>query len=231
MGEGSPNESKIMPLVSTCSIACGGHAGDAQQIEQTIDLALQNNVQIGAHPSYKDKANFGRVKLHLSEKELKAQITAQLNLFYEIANKKNVSIHHVKAHGALYHETSSNQKVATAYLEVIEDFFKDITLYLPFNSVLHKMAKDFFTIHHEAFIDRKYYSNGTLVERSHPKGLILDEIEAWQQVKSTLENNTILSIDNEIIQIKADTFCIHGDNPKAFDILQYIRNQEVTLKD
>jgi UPF0271 protein len=229
MGEESALESKIMPLVSSCSIACGGHAGNVEQIERTMDLALQNNIYIGAHPSYKDKANFGRKKLALSQKELKSQLTEQLNIFYEIAQKKKVTIHHIKAHGALYHEISANEEVATTYLEVIKDFFKDIILYVPFGSIIYNLAKSHFETHCEAFIDRKYLKNGSLVKRSNPKGLIVDKHEAWEQVKSMVQDQQVTSIEQEIIPIHADTLCIHGDNPNAFEILQFIRNQETTI--
>lgn len=229
MGEGIPNEAALMPYVSSCSIACGGHAGSAKQIELTMDLAVQNDVKIGAHPSYIDKQNFGRKKLALSKEEFKSQIAEQLDLFCKIARKKNMPIHHVKAHGALYHEINSNQNSASNYLEVVTHFFSDIILYAPFQSLIYKLAKEKFKMHTEAFIDRRYNAQGTLVSRTNPNGLIRDEKEAWQQLKLILEHQKAFSIERKEITVKGETFCIHGDNPNALKILQYIRNQEDTI--
>ena len=112
LGEELYNEDLLMPFISACNIACGGHAGNKEIIENTIDLAKQHQVQIGAHPSFPDRENFGRKVLQIEDNELLDSLVNQISVVLEIANKKNTELHHIKAHGALYNLAAKDQRTA-----------------------------------------------------------------------------------------------------------------------
>ena len=116
MGEGMGNESYIMPFISSANIACGGHTGNADTIKRTIEIALAHHVAIGAHPSYYDRENFGRVSQFISVLELAELIAEQYYLFEKIANEMGAPIHHVKLHGALYNDCAKDALLSKTYV-------------------------------------------------------------------------------------------------------------------
>ena len=120
MGEGMGNENELMPLINSCNIACGGHAGSSEEMQRVIDLAIKYKVKIGAHPSYPDRENFGRVSIQISEKKLVQSLKDQLYSFMELLEDKK-QLHHVKPHGALYNDCVKNPEVAEIVLNVIEE--------------------------------------------------------------------------------------------------------------
>lgn len=223
LGEGLENDEQLMPLLDSCNIACGGHAGDESSIRKTIRLAKKYLVKIGAHPSYPDRENFGRKKLEISLSDLEDSITAQLKFFEKICEEEQAIFHHIKPHGALYNEATINPEIAGLLIQVMSNF-PGVRLYAPPNSVIERLAlENNIPIITEAFADRSYNSNLTLVSRSHSKALLTDPKEVLDHVQLMVSYGKVKTIDGELVPIKAETLCIHGDNPSAVEILKTIR--------
>lgn len=227
LGEGAGQDHVIMPLISSCNIACGGHVGDEQSMRETIDLAAMNNVKIGAHPSYPDIENFGRIPLDISDIDLEESLIKQLTDFYRIAKDSNQKVYHIKAHGALYNNIAKSEKTAKTYLKAISRLGIKAQLYVPYNSVIHKLARSNYQCLIEAFIDRAYNSDLSLVARSKKKALHKTPEAAWSQLFQIVVHKRVKTAKKSNVKLHADTFCIHGDHPNARQILEYIHGQFV----
>jgi UPF0271 protein len=226
VGEGVGNEAALFPHISSCNIACGGHAGDTQSMRKIAILAHENNVKIGAHPSYPDKENFGRKVMQLSDQELQQSIRNQIDDFVKILINENLTLNHIKPHGALYNQIAKNKKLATVFLESIEDFRAHTTLYVPYASQVSEIADQRgFRIKYEAFGDRNYNDDLSLVSRRLPNAMLENPKDVFEHLFNIIEVGSVKSVTGEQIPIKADTFCIHGDTPSALEILMYLSNE------
>jgi UPF0271 protein len=224
VGEGIENEHLLMPYISSCNIACGGHFGDQFTIDKTIQLAIDNNVKIGVHPSFPDKENFGRKIMDISDVELQESLILQMQLFKKRAALKNAIIHHVKPHGELYNLIAVDQEKAILFVNAIQQVFENVKVYVPFNSVMENVAlENRIEIVYEAFADRNYNDNLTLVSRSLPYAVITDKAQVLRHVKMMNDESKVRTVTCSEIEIKADTFCVHGDNKNAIEILQYLQ--------
>lgn len=214
-------EKTILPLVSSCNIACGGHAGDIDQMHAVIELSRKHNVRIGAHPSYPDRANFGRLTMHLTEEALFDTITLQIYILKCIAEQHGMSLHHVKAHGALYNDAAKNENLSNILIEAVIQIDASLKIYCLPHSVTAQIAPTKgVKIWHEAFIDRLYEDDGSLVNRKYKRAVIVDHNEAGQQYASLAISKNVSTVSGKIIDINADTLCIHGDNPNVIPILK-----------
>jgi UPF0271 protein len=221
VGEGIGNEYLLMPYISSCNIACGGHFGTEATIEDVIRIAKKNNVKIGAHPSYPDVKNFGRKVMSISNTELTQSIVSQLKLFKKVAQRNKVETHHVKPHGALYNEIAKNEEIAKLVVNAIQQVFNQVKIYVPYNSSIEKIAKEHhLEIVYEAFADRNYNEDLSLVPRSHENALITDSQMIFNHVYSVIKNKHVITLSNVKIDIKADTFCVHGDTENAETIVK-----------
>ena len=230
LGEGLNNEHLLMPLISSCNIACGGHAGSQQVMDKVIGLAIENNVKIGAHPGFPDKENFGREIMDISDAELQRTVEKQLQLFKERAVLQNATVHHVKPHGALYNLIAVNEEKAKVVVKAIQNVFGDIRIYVPYNSKIEIVAKENgMKIIYEAFVDRTYNDNLTLVSRALPYALICDQEKAVAHVKKMAEESLVKTVQGNEQSIKAETFCIHGDNKKAVEILEALKEEFMSV--
>ena len=219
LGEGIGDDKNLMPLIQACNIACGGHAGNPFEIQKTIALAKKHKVLIGAHPSYPDREFFGRRSLKINATELYQNLTAQLKLL--LNNLAGEKLHHIKPHGALYHDCANHTASATLFLEVVEKCCPEAIIITSPQSILGTLAeKKGYSVWREAFLDRAYEANGQLVSRLQ-KGAILGTIEAISnRLNNLIQNNGVYTIDGEWISIKADTLCVHGDHPYAAENLK-----------
>jgi UPF0271 protein len=223
VGEGLGNESALMPFISSCSIACGGHAGDDLTINETIKLALKNNVKIGAHPSFPDRKNFGRKVMDLDEKYLQQSLEDQINLVNMHAKRLGATLYHVKAHGALYNQAAIDPKMAQIILHAVKNTVKNAVLYVPYNSIIEKLAlKNKIETKVEAFADRNYNENLTLVSRTNENAIITDRDLLLEHLLKMIIRKKVKTICGVEVDIFADTYCIHGDNPNAVEILKYV---------
>ncbi|MBO3098213.1 5-oxoprolinase subunit PxpA [Gelidibacter pelagius] len=223
VGEGLNNEGQLMPYLSSCNIACGGHAGNEMTMTSVVKLAKQHEVKIGAHPSFPDKANFGRLPMDISPEELLASLKSQVNDLVKILKTKNEPLHHIKPHGALYNLANTEKIYAEVVISLMKHYDKSVKLYAPFGSMVSKMAeKNGITVVYEVFADRNYNEDLTLVSRSHPNALIEDAAELSAHVLFMLQHHKVKTINSAEKYIKADTICIHGDHPQAEHHLQVL---------
>lgn len=225
MGEGMQNDAALMPYISSANIACGCHAGNEATIKRTIELALENNVAIGAHPSYNDREHFGRLSQSISLIELAELISDQLSLFEKITTQMGCKIHHVKLHGALYNDCAKDPMSSKIVAQTIQAIDPSILLYGLSGSHTIKEAKAIgLKCIQEAFGDRSYQANGQLTPRHMDHALITNPIEASKQVVAMILDQEIKTAEGSRIEVVAETICIHGDHPEALDIASYLFN-------
>ena len=226
LGEGLNNEHNIMPLIDSCNIACGGHAGDNGSMIECVEISIKNNVKIGAHPSYPDKINFGRKKIDISPSELSYSIISQIESLETIADSYGLELNHIKAHGALYNQMIIDAELSNFYLDTIKDFKNKCSLYIPYKSEIEKIAlKKGFSIIYEVFGDRNYNDDLSLVSRNNENALITNPESVVNHIKTIKETETVKTINGNYKKIKFDTICIHSDTNNSIEILKKI-NQE-----
>jgi UPF0271 protein len=216
MGEGIGNESELIEYISTASIACGGHAGDAVSMEECIRLAQIYRKKLGPHPSYPDQANFGRVSMKLSNQAFKDALRDQLSQFFGIAEQLNAKVSHIKPHGALYNDMYSNVDLCIAFVELVEEFQKDLHIFCQPGSQLGKIAPLYgFEIKYEGFADRRYQQDGSLTSRKESYALITEVEDLCKQVFDIAVNKEVETFDGIKIPMHVQTLCLHGDSPNA----------------
>jgi UPF0271 protein len=225
LGEGVANETQLLPYISSCSIACGGHYGDHESMRATIRLAKRNGVKVGAHPSFPDRDNFGRKLMTLTKEALSRTVFEQVLAFMAACELEAVDLHHVKLHGALYNYAAADAATADAVVAALEELKVRCYLYCLHGSVLHQKAKNLFPLKFEGFIDRRYHANGLLVSRSQEGAVIDDPQTAWRQLFEMLKYHRVETVEGDPLNIVADTFCIHGDHPNSLLLLEYIDRQ------
>ncbi|NQX77149.1 5-oxoprolinase subunit PxpA [Gilvibacter sp.] len=225
VGEGIATEAQLMPMISSCNVACGGHYGDRDTILTTLERALNHGVKIGAHPAYPDKANFGRVVLDLSTEELTDAITQQLSLFMDCCKELDVPIHHIKPHGALYNQAARDRTVTQAIFNSMNNLALKLPVYTLPGGLLQQMAGEQIATISEAFVDRRYHNDGSLVSRKLDGAVIEDPEQAWDQLSALIFKESVNTWENEALTLKAATYCVHGDTPGALELLKYIHMQ------
>jgi UPF0271 protein len=235
MGEGMGNESYIMPFISSANIACGGHTGNADTIKRTIEIALAHQVAIGAHPSYYDRENFGRVSQFISVLELAELIAEQYYLFEKIANEMGAHIHHVKLHGALYNDCAKDTLLSKTFVQTIQAIDPTLIIYgLSGSYTIQEAIMNGQPFYREAFADRSYQKNGQLTPRHLSHAMLEEEDQVIKQVISLIKDNKVVSLQGDIIDLKLDTICIHGDGPNAIafstSIYEALKNHHIEIK-
>ena len=213
VGEGFGTEAEIIPLVDSCNIACGGHAGSKEEISKAIALAEKNDVKIGAHPSYPDLKNFGRISMEINLDELYKSIKQQMILFL---NESSYTLNHVKAHGALYHDSANKPKIASILIKVVLELCPHAIIVTLPNSILEKLGKENnLTIWREGFIDRRYHDNGQLVSHANPSATLSTLEDLNQQFYTLINYQYVKTLEGNTLSLKVDTLCIHGDHPNS----------------
>jgi UPF0271 protein len=216
MGEGMPYDDMIMPFISSANIAAGYHAGGEAVIRKTIELALIYNVQIGVHPSFRDKENFGRKEMQLSQDEIYALMLQQMIKVNLIAKEKGMRLHHVKPHGALYNMAARDKEIAYSIATAVKDFNQDLLLYGLSGSYLISEAQAIgLKTASEVFADRTYQDDGSLTPRSHPDSMIEDPDRVIKQVLKMVTEGKVETVTGKQILIVAETVCIHSDSYHA----------------
>lgn len=223
VGEGVNNEAELMPYIQFCNIACGGHAGDEDLMSAVVDLAIKHQVKIGAHPSYPNKENFGRNSMIMEPEKLKNSIQNQINTLINIVEKKGSTLHHIKAHGALYNDIAKTKAIAMHFLDSISRYKNEVKLFVPFNSEIEKCALEAgFSIIYEAFADRNYNDDLSLVSRNQKDAVMTNSDIIINHVYEMLNNNKVTTVTGKKIRIKAATFCVHSDTKNAIEIVKNI---------
>ena len=210
------NDGALLKLVSSANIACGFHAGDPAVLERTVALAIEGGASIGAHPGYPDLQGFGRRSLAFSEAETYGAVLYQIGALSAFVRAAGRELAHVKAHGALYNDAAKDPARARGIARAVRAAGPRLVLVGPPGCEMEKAAADVgIPYAREFFADRAYQDDGSLVPRSRPGAVIHDEDECVRRVLCMIEEGTVRSIEGRDIPVKADTVCLHGDNPEA----------------
>lgn len=216
----------IIPLITSANIACGFHAGDENVMNETIQLAKENNVGIGAHPGLPDLQGFGRRKMDIKPKEIYNLVVYQLGALNGFCKIHGARINHVKPHGALYNMGAKNKEIAQAIAQAVYDFDKSVVLVGLSNTLLISEAEALgLRTASEVFADRRYEDDGQLVSRQESDATITNTDEALQQVLKMVTENKVVSKNGKEIYLQADTICVHGDGAHALDFVTQIRKK------
>ena len=224
MGEGMSNDAELLHYISSTNIACGWHAGDPATMKQLVELAIQKNVLIGAHPGFPDLEGFGRREMEISEEDAYNYVIYQAGALQGFANAAGTKLHHVKPHGAFYNQAAKNIQLARGIARAVKDLGREVILYGLAGSYLVDAANELkVPVWQEVFADRRYTKEGFLVPRTQAGAVIEDEAAALEQVMQMAKKGQVTAIDGSIIKIQADTLCIHGDNPHAVEFARKIQ--------
>jgi UPF0271 protein len=209
-------QESLMASLTSVNIACGGHAGDSQTMNATIEQALRWRLDVGAHPGYADRANFGRLELQLPPQVIADSVFQQVQTFAAIAAECGARVTHVKAHGALYNQAARDRAVAGAIADGVARWSRDVALVgLAGSLMLDVFREAGFRVAAEAFADRRYEADGSLRSRKFEDALIRDPAKAGQQALRIAERGTVVACGGAEVAANAQTICIHGDTPGA----------------
>jgi len=212
LGEGDAYDDALLQVVSSCNIACGGHAGDARSMQVTVVTAAANGVAIGAHPAYPDREGFGRRSGFLAGDELRKSLLEQIAALDAIAAKNGATLTHVKPHGALYNDAVNDRELADLIVSAVSATLPGAAFVgLPGSELQNAAIARSVRFVAEGFVDRAYQADGQLVPRSEP-GAVHDRLEQ------------ILSQAVSLVG-KVDTLCVHGDTPGAAEIAREVRKE------
>ena len=217
-------DEEVLKYVTSANIACGFHAGDFMVMEKTVALAVENNVGIGAHPGFPDLQGFGRRQMALTPAEVKNLIIYQVGALAAFARAAGRPLQHVKAHGALYNQAAKDLEMAKAIARATKDAGGDLILLGLANSLFEQAAAEVgVTYAAEAFADRGYMNDGSLVPRSMPGAFVHDPKEAGERMVRLVKEGIVQSAEGKDIHLKAHSICLHGDNPAAVEMARSIR--------
>lgn len=225
LGEGESFDEELLGIVSSCNIACGGHAGDEASMASTVRVAIRNGVSVGAHPGYPDREGFGRVSGFLAGDELYESLTEQVTTLADVAAQLGAKLMHVKPHGALYNDAVRDPALADIVARVAAEAPGSPAFMGMADTELERAAERHgLTFIAEAFVDRAYEPDGTLVSRSEP-GAVHGELSvATTQAVGLATSGQVTARNGELIDVRADTLCIHGDTPGAPEAARAVRD-------
>ncbi len=217
-------DAEILPYVTSANIACGFHAGDPSVMRRTVQLALEAGAAIGAHPGLPDLAGFGRRNMEVSADEVYAMTVYQIGALEAMVRAEGGRLRHVKPHGALYNMAAVRPELARAIAEAVYRTRPELILFGLANSELTRAAEQIgLRAAHEAFADRGYLANGTLMPRNLPGALITDIGQAAQRVVRMAREGCVSTPEGEEVPLRADTICLHGDGGHALEFARRIR--------
>ena len=211
--------SDLMDHVMSISLACGGHAGDTEMMRELVIIAKKKNVKVGAHPSYPDREYFGRLELDMASEELLSSIWSQVYSLLKIAEEENISVSHIKPHGALYNQAAKDAQVARVIGDAVDRIDPHLNIMCLSGSLMVRVLEDMgLKVVQEAFADRTYERNGSLRNRNLDYALITSPQKAADQARLIIERNKVIAFDGSEVSIEAQTICIHSDTPNAVAI-------------
>lgn len=219
-------DEQLLALVSSVNIACGWHAGSPLMMKKCVSWAVERSVAIGAHPSFPDRENFGRIEMHLPVNEIYSGVQYQIGALCAIAGAQGAKVVHVKPHGALYNMAARDAELASVIVSAIHDVDPTLVLFGLAGSELIAAAKRAgLNSVEEVFADRRYSADGSLVKRGIAGALIDDEDQSLAQTLTMIKEGKVCAIDGSWIPVKAGTICLHGDGVHALAFARRIRNE------
>ncbi|EIP99908.1 putative lactam utilization protein B-like protein [Opitutaceae bacterium TAV1] len=236
LGEGSPADEALLERVTSASIACGGHAGDAATMLRTVRAAKACGVRVGAHPGYEDREHFGRRARHLPPGEVRALVARQVGALAAICDSEGVSLAHVKPHGALYNQAAADAGIAAEVIAGVMDSplpgdgrepvgrKRPVLIFAPPSSALARLAEEHgLPVCAEVFADRRYRADGSLASRDQPGALIESPADMCAQVLGILRERRVRTLEGSWLALHGDTVCLHGDGPHALAFARTLR--------
>jgi UPF0271 protein len=218
------HDREIFPLVTSVNLACGFHGGSPTRIREAVALAKAHGVAVGAHPGFPDLVGFGRRDMALSPEEVYADVLYQIGALYACLKTEGLSLHHVKPHGALYLRACRDRETARAIAEAVKAFDPEVPLVVLPGTVYEEEARRAgLRVVLEAFPERAYLRNGQLAPRSLPGSWISDPKEAARRALRMVLERKVEALDGGEVEVKAETLCIHGDNPNAPEVALAVR--------
>ncbi len=223
LGEGSPHEDEIWPLISSANVACGGHIGDSESMAMASRMARNYEVTLGAHPSYPDPENFGRKSMVITAEALRLSLLEQIASLAFLAEHFDMDVRRVKAHGALYNDAHRDRRLANLLVDVILELNPRMAIVCGDSSEMAAAARDrHIGMVREAFADRRYEPDGSLMSRSNAGSLLTIE-EAAEQAELLAREGTVIASDGSRLPVAFDTLCVHSDMQHAVERLHAIR--------
>jgi UPF0271 protein len=220
-------DEEVIQYITSANIACGYHAGDPLVMERTVSLAKEHGVSVGAHPGFPDLIGFGRRNIDATLPEIKAYITYQLGALQAFAKAQGLKVEHVKPHGALYLMAVENEKMSEAIVEAIASVDESLIFVALAGAKGEKMTKIGekigLRVAYEAFPDRAYTPEGTLVSRRQPGAVIKDPSVVAGRALMMAREGKVLAVDGTEIPFRPETLCVHGDTPGAVNLVKEIR--------
>jgi UPF0271 protein len=225
LGEGDPYDEELLQIVSSCNVACGGHAGDAESMARTVRAAIKNGVAVGAHPGYPDRAGFGRESGFMVGDALYESLTEQVTELANTAAHLGARLTHIKPHGALYNDAVSDRGLADVIARVVAEAPGEPAFVGMASTELESAARRHgLAFIAEAFVDRAYQPDGTLVSRKEPGAVHEDLNVTTTQAVRLAEQGEATAANGEVVKVRADTLCIHGDTPGAAATARAVRD-------
>lgn len=224
LGEGGPHDRELLGIVSSANISCGVHAGNADTLAAAIRHSLAQGVAIGAHPSFPDREHFGRRAMALSFDSLRDHLLYQLHALAGLVQAEGGALQHVKPHGALYNQAAVDAQLAEDLVRIVREFNPGLRMVgLASGKLIAAARAEGMTVWQEAFADRRYAPDGTLLSRTDPRALIHEEEEALEQCLQILTTRSVTAIDGSRVALCADTLCLHGDSAEALAFARRLR--------
>lgn len=218
----SPVDERLLTLATSANVACGGHAGNAGVMLATVIRAKSLGVAVGAHPGYADREGFGRRELGLSPGEIGKQVADQIAAMAACCRKADARLRYVKPHGALYNRAVRDPEAAQAIVREIGDL---VLLCLPGSEMMKAAGRVGVRVAAEAFVDRGYRADGTLVPRGEPGALLDDVGSAVERALRLVKDHRLTPREGAELTIRADSLCVHGDGPHAAALLEAVRKR------
>ncbi|HET7291114.1 MAG TPA: 5-oxoprolinase subunit PxpA [Vicinamibacteria bacterium] len=225
VGEGKGDDEALLPLVTSASVACGFHAGDPEFMARTVAAAARAGVAVGAHPSFPDREGFGRRPMRRPPEAVFADVLYQIGALQAVCRARGVRLVHVKPHGALYNQAAADPELARAIACAVRAADPGLVLVGLASSRAMREAAEASGLRYaaEAFADRRYEPDGTLVPRGAPTALVAAPADAAAQAVGIATRREVVAADGSTIRLSADTLCLHGDTPGATDIAHAVR--------
>jgi UPF0271 protein len=223
LGEGAKGEEEIWKLIDSANVACGGHFGDETSMARAVRTAKDLGVRIGAHPSYPDRENFGRVSMKMDREKLRDVLAHQIATLCDVAAREKTKLRHVKVHGALYNDAHRDRELAGVIVDALQLVEPSLSLVAPDQSEMAVAARDRgVDVIREAFADRRYEPDGSLMSRKK-QGSLLTVDQAAAQATMIAREGAVTAADGSRVPIAFDTLCVHSDMDGAVERLQAIR--------
>jgi UPF0271 protein len=224
LGEGVGDDVLLMPHISSASIACGWHAGDAVTMQRTVALCLAHGVALGAHPSLADREGFGRRTLPASPAEVYALTLYQIGALAGFARAAGATLHHVKPHGALYNMAARDRALADAIAAGVRAADPSLVLFgLPGSELIRAGESAGLAVAAEGFADRAYHPDGSLAPRATAGAVLHDPAVVVQRAVAMIANGRVTATDGSELTFRVDTLCVHGDTPGAAELVRRLR--------